>query len=311
MTRLLKKAGALYAALITAGCRTPLPAAYVYPAKESQPVFKGGSENRLEIEIPQFAAPGEKSAAPAGKSDSALVLENAARYRVTAKKAQFFGGAVIYNYVPNHVYQLFCRPFAVTDIALEPGEKLTGPPVAGDTMNFILGTGTSVEEGQERLHVYVKPVYPGKRTTLNLNTDRRSYRFDIRSFNETAMSIITFAYPLEALRQSEGAAQKIKVGSLDITRLNYNYKIVPMSSNRPAWMPSIVFNDGARTYINFASAARASYAPVLFEIGKKERALLNYRVQGSYYVVDGVPKRMELALDANAGNTVTILYEGR
>jgi P-type conjugative transfer protein TrbG len=312
LIRLQTLAAALLA-LTACGSVPPAPPIY-YPTKEEvRGEAKPQAQAELtEIEIPLFVVPGEKPAAPSGKTDGQLVIENQNRYRVTARKAQFFGGAVIYNYIPNHVYQLFCKPFAVTDIALEPGEQLTGAPVSGDTMNFIVGTGTSIEGGQERLHVYIKPVYGGKRTTLNLNTNRRSYRFDVQSFEHTAMSVITFEYPLEAMKKSsERPAGRIAVGSTDITRLNYNYKIIPMAANRPAWLPSIVFNDGAKTYINFASAEWAAYAPVLFEIRGKKRAIINYRVDGTYYIIEGVPKHMELALDTNAGNIVTILYEGR
>jgi type IV secretion system protein VirB9 len=284
------------------------PINVTFPTWEEVQARQSPPPSIVDVEVHIFDIPGETPPANSGRSDTQLVIEAQNQYRVTTQRATFFGGAVIYNFIPNHVFQLFTKPLAVSDIALEPGERLTSPIVAGDTHNFIVGTGVSFENGVERIHVYVKPIYAGKRTTLTINTDRRVYRFDVRSFQHTSMTVVTFNYPLDEMRQMTTRQAQVNLPH-DPSRLNFNYRIVPMSRNQPAWTPTIVFNDGERTFINFASAERAAFAPVLFEIRGRERILLNYRVSGTFYIVDSVPEHMELVLSANASNTVSIFFE--
>jgi type IV secretion system protein VirB9 len=261
----------------------------------------------VEFEWPEGAEADESNLQELGPEDA--VDAGTARYTVNPSERTFQGGAVVYNYVSNNIYRVFTQPLRTTDIQLQPGEQLVSPPAAGDTSNFVVGTSQSYVEGTVREHVIVKPLYPDMETTLNINTDKRSYHFMIRSFDSTFMPIVAFNYPMETFaemeRQAQRRAQRVPVMG-DITQLDFNYEIVPMSVHRPAWMPSRVFSDGHKTYLFFPSARRAAYAPVLFSVESGERELLNYRVAGSYYIVDRVVQTAELVVDVNTGNIVTI-----
>lgn len=243
-------------------------------------------------------------------SPTEAVAEGTARFTVNPSEKTFQGGAVVYNYVSNNIYRVFTQPLRTTDIQLQPGERLVAPPASGDTANFVVGATESYVDGERREHILIKPLYSGMETTLNINTDKRSYHFMIRSFDSTFMPIVSFNYPLESFaemeRQAIQRAQRLPVMG-DITQLDFNYEVVPMSVHRPAWMPSRVFSDGHKTYLFFPSARRAAYAPVLFSISEAgERELVNYRVTGSYFVVDRVLEHAQLVVDVNAGNVVTI-----
>ena len=55
----------------------------------------------------------------------------------------------------------------------------------------------------------------------------------------------------------------------------------------PAWLPVKVFDDGAKTFIQFPPAMLVREAPALFVLSHRgETQLVNYRVKNEYYVVE-------------------------
>src|SRR5215831_7914292 len=81
------------------------------------------------------------------------------------------------------LYQVYASPGQITDIALEPGEQLTGsgPLAAGDTVRWIVGDTESGNGDTRRVHIMVKPTRPAIETNLVVNTDRRTYLIELRS----------------------------------------------------------------------------------------------------------------------------------
>jgi type IV secretion system protein VirB9 len=235
---------------------------------------------------------------------------NTTNYTIAPRKENYNGGAVTYNYVPNNIYKVYLSPRNICDLQLEPGETVVSSPACGDTINFQLGTGFSIDDGIKVEHLYLKALASGNQTTLTVNTDKRVYQFKLMSYQITYMPIINFNYPLEAFETMKQEAIQRQNNAIylqgDLRNFNFSYDIIPQSIHKPDWMPSKVFNDGKKTYIHFPSASRASYAPVLFAVENKQRVLVNYRVFGKYYVVDQILDHAELVLDVNAGNVITI-----
>ena len=53
------------------------------------------------------------------------------------------------------------------------------------------------------------------------------------------------------------------------------------------WSPVRVFDDGSKTFIQFPPGLASSEAPALFIVSfQGNTQLVNYRVQGDYYIVD-------------------------
>jgi type IV secretion system protein VirB9 len=87
--------------------------------------------------------------------------------------------------------------------------------------------------------------------------------------------------------------------------LNFGYDV---TGDRPAWRPLRAFDDGRRTYIEFPASFAVGEAPPLFLVdGKGEASLVNYRVQGRYYVVDRLFAAAELRLGAKKQTVVRIV----
>jgi type IV secretion system protein VirB9 len=266
---------------------------------------------RISVDLPEFMLPEESGAgARADREGTALVSSQNASLEVKPSLEHYKGGAVVYPWLPNRVYQIFTALDQLTAIQLEPGEELRSPPASGNTEAFEVQFTYSQENGRPRAQIYIMPFVPGKNTTLFINTSKRTYSFTLYSYQNTFMPLVSFTYPLQI---QETLQRQIETRDTDIyisgrlVDMDFNYLIIPHSPHKPRWMPSLVFNDGVKTYIYFPSAGRASYAPVLFEVNSKdERVIVNYRVKGTYYIVDRVLSRAELVLDVNEGNIITI-----
>jgi type IV secretion system protein VirB9 len=265
----------------------------------------------ITVDLPEFRLPEEAGAERRAEQEgTALVYSRNSSLEVKPREENYKGGAVVYPYLPNRVYQIFTAIEQLTSIQLEPGEELRSPPASGNTDVFEVQFTYSQENGKPRAQIYIMPFVAGKHTTLFINTSKRTYSFTLYSYQNTFMPLVSFTYPLqvqEAIqRQIEARDNDIYISGR-LTDMDFNYLIIPHSPHKPRWMPSLVFNDGIKTYIYFPSAGRASFAPVLFEVNAKdERVIVNYRVKGTYYIVDRILSQAELVLDVNEGNIITI-----
>jgi len=305
--------------LLIIGCTTSynkLPDIYIpnEPNPSREQVQISLPEN-VDIEVVDYNLPegyDEEEDTLSNENPIENVNNSVIKYTITPTSKDFSGGSVVYNYTPNFIYKIYLKPFNATDIKLQPGEVIVSSPVCGDTVNFILGTGISYENNIEVTHVYIKPVYEKKSTNLIINTNKRTYQFSLYSFDEDEifMPMVSFNYPIESFEMMQSEANRLDneiflAGNL--SNFDFAYEIVPHSIFKPDWCPNIVFSDGVKTYLHFASARQASYAPVLFLVKDNERILVNYRVIGDYYVVDMANvEHMELVVDINNGNIITI-----
>lgn len=192
------------------------------------------------------------------------------------------------------VPKINCRPYRVSDIALEPGESIIGIH-AGDTVRWLFSPSISMQGNLEVAHIIIKPTMPGISTNLMIHTDRRAYHIDLIS-TETDMYTpgVAFTYPNTDLNlvfgvkenrsKSKQSDKEEESGSARLDKINTGYKIVPKNSVRVDWKPLSVFDDGLKTYIRMPG--RISEAPALYIRLDGIETLVNYRVKDRYYVVD-------------------------
>lgn len=79
-----------------------------------------------------------------------------------------------------------------------------------------------------------------------------------------------------------------------------------MRGRTPIWSPARVFDDGRRTWIEFAPGVAAADMPPLFIVTGEGAEIANYRVQGQRYMIDRVFDRAELRLGTRARIVVRI-----
>ena len=225
----------------------------------------------------------------------------------------FVNAVQVYPYTEGALYRLYASPGQVSDIALQPGERLVSVS-AGDTVRWVVGDTASGSGSRVRAHVLVKPVNAGLRTNLMIATDRRTYHLELESTSGSYMAALSWRYPqdeLAGLAARNLAAMDTEAAiveqGLDLSALNFGYRI---TGDRPVWTPVRVFDDGRQVFIQMPDGTRASDMPPLFVLGRGNRAeLVNYRVRGSWYIVDRLFEAAELRLGERPQTTVRITKE--
>lgn len=226
--------------------------------------------------------------------------------------AGYINAVQVYPFSDGAVFRVLTAPGQVTDIALQPGEAL-GAVAAGDTVRWVIGDTTSGSGEGKRTHVLLKPFAAGLATNIIITTDRRTYHLALSSAERSAMVALSWTYPqdqLIALKAAEDrtrAAQPVATG-LSVDQLHFDYVI---SGDQPAWRPLRAFDDGRQTFIEFPAGLGTGEAPPLFLVdGKGTAQLVNYRVQGRYYVVDRLFEAAELRLGLKRQDVVRITRSG-
>ena len=90
-------------------------------------------------------------------------------------------------------------------------------------------------------------------------------------------------------------------------QLNFGYRIATVRGRAPRWVPTRVFDDGRRTWIDFPSDVGATDMAPLFVITPDGAELVNYRAMGTRYMVDRIFDVAELRLGTRAPVVVRIV----
>jgi type IV secretion system protein VirB9 len=208
------------------------------------------------------------------------------------KPSDYSHAAVVYDYNPDWVYEVYAQPLKVCDICLEPGERSLDIPFISDSERWNLGAGVSMENGASVQHIYVKPAASGQEASLIINTDRRVYRIILRSYQSVFMPLVRWRYhsglpnnfiPSQRQNLSEGVEPENPYAGVDPRFLSFNYRITYGFFRKPVWMPELVFDDGSKTYITFPDLVLQRELPSVFE---NRKDVLNYRVTGKLIVID-------------------------
>ena len=121
------------------------------------------------------------------------------------------------------LYQVYAAPGQITNIALEPGESLTGagPIAAGRHGALDVGDTESGSGITRRVHVLVKPTRPDITTNLVIATGRRIYMIELRSGERPYMPAVAWAYPQPPASQRQAVPATPVIPA--VTARNYRY----------------------------------------------------------------------------------------
>ena len=240
--------------------------------------------------LAQPSAPERRSRA---SGQTWIDANGAARQR--PEREGFDAARYVYTYAPGAIFELYANPNFISTILLEEGETLTNV-AAGDTSRWQVSEASAEGLNGFRTILLVKPAAAGLRTNIVLVTDRRTYLVEaVSQAGEAYSAEIAWCYPdAEQSAHTQGGA------------LNFDYRVRVLRGVRPAWTPLRVFDDGRRTWIEFAEATQASELPPLFVITGEGAELVNYRIDGRRYMVDRVFDRAELRLGVRAEQIVRI-----
>lgn len=247
---------------------------------------------------------------PLRPSASALVRVDAANRAAKQEPSRdsYIGAVQVYAWTEGGLYRLYTAPEQISDIALESGENLVSV-AAGDTARWVIGDTTSGTGAQRRTHILLKPSAAGLSTNLVIATDRRVYHLELSSSPKSAMASVSWIYPEDPLLALRGAITSDASVTPDVAveALNFDYRI---EGDRPAWRPVRAFDDGHQVFIEFPPGLSEGEAPPLFVTGERGRVeLVNYRLRGRYYVVDGLFSSAELRLGERRQQVVRIVRD--
>jgi len=199
------------------------------------------------------------------------------------------GGTMYYDFDPDFTYEVYCQPYRVTDLLLEPGEQVIEMPFLSEEKVWEIGAGVSRNGNVDTQHFFLKPAYSGLITAFIIITDKRVYHFLLKSFKDCYMTQVKFTYPntmpftlkTDAMKENMNRLTKETVG-IDPKYLSFDYKMSYSIFKKPYWLPVRVYDDGSKTYIVMNETVLHMTSPVLFN-HRNER--INYYVDKTLIVI--------------------------
>ncbi|WP_299589253.1 P-type conjugative transfer protein TrbG [uncultured Tateyamaria sp.] len=258
------------------------------------------------IHTPPPWTPSRGGDADAATAEARVINANAAA-RVEPRREGYYNAIQVFPYSEGALYQIYAAPGQITNIALEPGEQLTGagPIAAGDTTRWIMGDTESGNGRIARVHILVKPTRPDISTNLVINTDRRTYLLELRANETSYMASVAWSYPQGRAQPRPPAIQQPTIPPA--SHRNYRYGL-QVDRNTPPWRPDSVFDDGRRVYVVFPRGIVQGEMPPLFVLGADGSAeLVNTRVFRNVLIVDRLFAAAELRLGSDDQQVVRIV----
>ena len=238
-------------------------------------------------------------------------------------------GKVVYIYGQG-MPVLVCAPLRVCAIELEVGEHHQSEPQLGDSRRWEITPVLSGSGLDETPILIVKPIEAGLETDLIVPTDRRTYVIRLVSDPTRFVSRLAFQYPdedrakwadfearqNEAKRNAESIAEErrandkkdgvLPMGENAVDRLYLDYKMTGDEHLRP----DHVFDDGQHTYLIYPNDGRFRELPTLLLVVNGKTELVNFRVDGSRYIVDRLFDKAVLVVGVGKKQTrITITRE--
>jgi type IV secretion system protein VirB9 len=250
-------------------------------------------------------------------SDALMVSDHWQNTRDTPAEGR--DGRVVYS-EGGGMPTVVCAPLRLCVVELETGERLTGEPQIGDSVRWSVEPASYGSGELATPMIVLKPKAVGLDTNLVITTDRRSYYLRLMSSSQDYLARVAFDYPetsrakwstaIAKQEEADRAANfdkgtKTLADSLD--SLNVDYRLKGDARIRPLR----VFDDGVHTYLQMNPAVLHREAPVLAILGPDGKAeMVNYRVQGSVYVVDRLFDRGRLILGSGRKALKADIFRG-
>jgi type IV secretion system protein VirB9 len=235
--------------------------------------------------------------------------------RMTSTAEGFVEAMQYYDYMGGTLYEVVTAPGHITSIVLRPGERLIDM-AAGDTVRWVIGQTTTGRGALAQTLVLIKPIRPKLTTNLMIATDERVYMIELESVKgDVYNAAIAWNYAEDqaaALQRSRQLAASVQpAAGADAATVNTGYAVETLEGDKPDWLPTRVYDDGRKTYIEFPENLGVMEAPPLFVLNESGDAqVVNYRVRDNVYIVDRLVRIAELRLGEGDQTIVRITRAG-
>ena len=213
-----------------------------------------------------------------------------------------------------------CAPLQVCDLALQPGEIVNNVNL-GDSVRWKITPSISGSGATQTTHLIIKPTDAGLVSSLDIETDRRTYAVKLVSTQSSWMPLVAFDYPDDAQSQWQAYQQTVAFGAAATTlppgENVANLQFLCISGTGASWSPIRAYTDGVKTYIEFPSSISFQAAPALVALANDgswfsspSSQVVNYRVLGNRYVVDAVLDRAALISGVGGDQQRVVISRG-
>lgn len=232
------------------------------------------------------------------------------------KSDQYFNSMLTYAYMPGAVYTIYAASGKITDIELQPGEKITNIATA-DSANWQVQTSPSGTGKNQITHILVKPmiIEAGDNTIIVL-TNKRTYHLYFKvTDNGTFMMSVKWDYPnsdgsMFVSENKHKSATASDDDAIDPSSMTFNYQWEATSDGKPDWYPTQIFHNGTKTYIRFPKDfSHQMNLPILYipDGNGGYSTMSNWRLLNkNTMVVDGVLKTARLETGSVKGKRSTV-----
>jgi len=277
----------------------------------SSPLY---GQDALQTEINTLKTIGEErrsakwfKQAEAAKSEIRAALSKS---RKAPEGAHHEGYVTKYFYVEGDMFVIYTKPLTVTDIVLQPGEQITGEVHIGDNARWQLAMGATGEGDHQRQHIYIKPTQSRLLTNLIIPTNRRTYMIELTSTKSFYMPSVSWNYQTGIAGLKPPVQKKTEIAqpliTVDPAKLYFGYSMSNRHRKR-SWAPMRIFDDGQKTYVLFKDSMKNRDMPVLYHKTESgDLALVNFRVNMPYFVVDGLMNEIVLKLGHKSKDEIRI-----
>ncbi|MHB1587413.1 MAG: TrbG/VirB9 family P-type conjugative transfer protein [Acidiferrobacteraceae bacterium] len=223
-------------------------------------------------------------------------------------------GEILYAYGESHP-DVVCAPLHLCVIALLPHEKIVNLSL-GDSVRWL----AQPAEAGNRPVIVLKPTAAGLTTNLVATTsDGHLYYLDLVSRSTRFVPEIGFYDPRALVatlhraralkaRQARARARTVVASLPGVTpaALDFAYWWKGPRAERPVR----VFSAQGHVYIQMPSGIRYGNAPAVFVVDHGAEQLVNYRMEGAYFVVDELFHEARLVLGTGAHRRVVTIHAG-
>ena len=212
-----------------------------------------------------------------------------------------------------------CAPLRVCNLSLQPGEIVNNVNL-GDSVRWKITPSLSGTGGTQTTHLIIKPTDAGLVSSLDVETNRRTYAVKLVSTQSSWMPLVAFNYPDDTQSAWKAYQQTVSFGPA-ATTLPTGENVANLQflciSGGPSWSPIRAYTDGVKTYIEFANAIRYQAAPALVALAddgswfsRPSPQIVNYRVMGNRYVVDAALDRAALISGVGGSQQRVVISRG-
>lgn len=261
-------------------------------------------ERIKEIDIPKTVVYVEKPVYyPVGssaQSDRPELKGTAAARKSTEEATQkvekWNGGTMYYDYDPDFTYEIYCQPYRITDLILQPGEQVIEMPFLSEEKVWEIGAGVSRSNSTDTQHFFLKPAYSGLTTSFIIITDKRVYHILLKSFKDCYMTQVRWNYPNTMpfnIKSDAMQVNKLNEETVGVNPafLSFDYKMSYSAFKKPYWLPERIYDDGKHTYIVMNETVLHMTTPVLFN-NRNER--INYSVSRNLIIINELVEKLTM-----------------